>query len=197
MPGLTVIHVPPLAQAKGIDAAVRRAARAALEEIGRLTQTAVRRRIRETKDSRGFVGRVDRALLVNSVVAQAPRMGPTKATQATFSRPPAAQYAHVVEGSRQPGRTPPPVAAIRQWLRRSDKGRALVDQARATLRAADRQVPPADELLDTLAVRVARSIGAKGIPGIAMFEETRQEFAAGKAAGIFRRHLDREIARSP
>jgi len=187
MAGITVVHVPPLAQAKGIRATVRRAARNSLLEIGAETQTAVRKHIRSS-------GRVDRGLLWNSVFAEEPRVGPTKATQATYSRPPAADYAPVVEDKRGAGKRMPPVTAIRAWLARSDKGRALVEAVSADLRTKGKKLS-GPQLLDRVAFMVARSIGAKGIRGIGMFAVARRQMAR-RAPAIFQRHLAAEIARA-
>ncbi len=186
---LRVVATPAAMTLRGTAAAFRRAATSALLQIGREAQSAIRQRIRRDTDRRGYRGRHDRGLLVNSITALPPVVTATRAEQSTVSQPPAADYALVHEDGRRAGKRPPPLAPLRAWIARTDKGRRLLalfmEQSGLKRKAA----------LEALARTLARSIARKGIPGLHFMDRTAREFRAGRSARIVAAHFAREAAR--
>ncbi len=185
---VVVVRMPRILTARGNREAFRVAARRALLQIGRETQTEIRKRIAETRDSRGFRGRQDTGKLTNSITAQAPVVSAHRATQATVSQPPAGDYAPVIEEGRRPGARMPPVAPIRRWLERTTTGKRIIEAMAVKLKAEGEKITKA-KLLDRAALQVARSIGRKGTPGIHMFAGAHKVFSRGRARTVFARHL--------
>jgi len=186
-----VIQIPTMLTEKGSKDVYLKAADNGLREIGAVGSSKVQDRIRGTTDSRGYKGRVDKALMVKSITAGRPRRSGERVTQETFSQPPASQWTIVNELGRRPGKKPPPPKVIESWLKRTQKGRSFLMRVKADLQKARRKVPSDAILAARMAFIVARSIGRKGVPGIFMFRRTAEELRQGLSAKIFAKHLNR------
>jgi len=192
--GRVTIRLPAILTAQGSQAAFQRVATDALNQIGREAVGEARRILREDRDVRGYRGRIDRGIARASVTALAPVVSGVRGTLEVVSQPPAADYWPVIEEQRTPGRRMPPVQPIHDWLRRTDKGRALTEAA-FNQHKAQHPTAKLDRFRKDFAFVVARSIGRKGTPGLAPFRRTADLFSQGRAAAIFATHAARVLAR--